>query len=285
MKISFLFLSLIINLIALFIISYRNLIAFKVLDIKLKIKDLFLINNFIFLIGYLTPFRYTSAVSAPILYKYKYNVPTDKTCAVFFLDILLYLLIQVLVVSLFFKFIPNLTDKNYIKLIIALSIFLVFILMIFKVRNRFLSIANDILNNLKKLISTKEFLIKYLVAAVIFVFLIPLMVYFIFLSLSINTTYLIAFIAYWLSLTIGFISGIPGGFGARDLTMGSILVLLLNIDVKISALAVLLYRIISMLPHFIFGGFYFLLIGKEIKDLIKNKSKNKLNKADSPEEL
>ena len=176
-----------------------------------------------------------------------------------------------MVIGLFFKFIPNLTNNSYTKLIIILIGLIVLSFLLIKIKNKLLLIAKDILNNLKKLISTKRFIINYISAAILFVFLTPLMLHFIFLSLSIQTNYSIAFIAYWLSLTIGFISGIPGGFGARELTMGSILMLLINIDIKTSILIVLSYRIISILPHILFGSYYVFTIGKDIKELIKNK--------------
>lgn len=283
MKIGFLLLSFLVNIAALVIISYRNGAAFRVLGESIRLGEIFLINNFLYLIGYLTPFRHASAISAPLLYKYKYNVAPHKTYSVLFIDIMLYLFIQAVVLVLFYKYIPSLSVVGYWKLVGAAAIAVLLSLVIWKVIKSIRKLANDLISDVKSLIRNKLFVVVYSLINLIFVFLMPMMLHFILIGLQVNADYETSFIAYWLSLTVGFISGIPGGFGARDVTMGSILMLLLKMDLKTSALAVFLYRVISTAPHVIFGVYYMAKIGKDIKNFIwLNKIKGKPKK---PEDL
>jgi|SRR3989344_2214150 len=271
MKIFFLALSLTANVIALLAISYKNGAAFRVLGEKIRLWELFLITNFLFLIGYISPFKYSATISAPLLYKYKYNITADKTYSVILLDYTTLFVLQLLIVTMFYKFIPDLAAESYLKLAIIIAGIVVISLILLRLAKNLMSMAGNMLLNMKKFISARKFLVKYAASLAVHAFAAPLMLLFILKGLSIDSAYSAAFISYWLGITVGSISGLPGGFGARDVTIGGILILMLGIDIKTSASIIILYRIVATAPHLMAGGYYGLTIGKDVVAIIKER--------------
>ncbi len=91
----------------------------------------------------------------------------------------------------------------------------------------------------------------------------PLMVYFAALSLSIHLSYAHALTAFWISFVIGRLSGIPGGFGVRDVTLGAILAGY-GLGFSEALELTILSRVVSLFFPLVIGAPSFFILAKRI---------------------
>ena len=82
------------------------------------------------------------------------------------------------------------------------------------------------------------------------------------LFFSVVIGYKIAFMAHWASFIIGRFSGVPSGFGTRDLSLAGFLIIF-GIDPIVTAQLVILYRVINMIPSIVIGGSMSLYLGQD----------------------
>ncbi|MBI4739746.1 flippase-like domain-containing protein [Candidatus Woesearchaeota archaeon] len=107
----------------------------------------------------------------------------------------------------------------------------------------------------------RNFLIVCLTALIFFSN--PLAFYLLFLGAQIHVTFFEIIIVYWVSLIIGKISGIPGGFAARDLTsIGMLVSLGVASDLAISMS--ILFRLLTLVVPTVIGGPVLLVFLKKI---------------------
>lgn len=106
-----------------------------------------------------------------------------------------------------------------------------------------------------------RFLVKILAPTLILILLLPIILQLSALIFSVSLSYRIAFIIHWIPSIIGHLSGIPAGFGSRDITMIGLLTLF-GFDAVLSVKITLLNRFISMAPPLFIGGPLFLYLGK-----------------------
>jgi len=91
----------------------------------------------------------------------------------------------------------------------------------------------------------------------IFILLYPTILLALVKSFNAHLTYFTSFILIWLSYILGRVSGIPGGYGVRDLSLGAMLILQ-GVESTTAILVVSIYRIITLIPSFALGiSFYF----------------------------
>ncbi len=102
-----------------------------------------------------------------------------------------------------------------------------------------------------KLLERKKILVL-LSVYIIFVLVYPLIFYLLLDIFSISLSYINSFIFVWLSYILGRISGIPGGLGARDVSLAG-LITAQGIGIGSVVMIIFLYRIVTMLPSFIIG--------------------------------
>jgi uncharacterized protein (TIRG00374 family) len=69
---------------------------------------------------------------------------------------------------------------------------------------------------------------------------------------SIQLPFIQTFAVYWFSFVIGRVSGLPGGFGSRDVAMGFLLVMN-NIPLEDSVYIILLNRLAVVIPQLLIG--------------------------------
>ena len=132
----------------------------------------------------------------------------------------------------------------------------------------------EMLNESIGYLSNWRFLIKYLLPTLMVVFCSPLFIAISARVFSVAISYSQSFLIYWISMVVGRISGLPGGFGARDLTMEGIM-LSFGIDAAAGAQIIIFYRIVSMMPHFLIGGPLFFYFSKKIAAQQLSKAKSK----------
>ncbi len=89
----------------------------------------------------------------------------------------------------------------------------------------------------------------------------PLIIQFSGLFFSVHLDFRVAFLVYWTSLIIGRLSGLPGGFVSRDLTMIGVLGIF-GVNAILGTQITLIYRFMTMTPVIVFGSLSFIYMGK-----------------------
>ena len=102
-----------------------------------------------------------------------------------------------------------------------------------------------------------------LIFTLLIIFLQPLLITYSCAVFSVWFSYPVSFIILWISFIVGRLSGIPGGLGASDLSVGGLLIGY-GVDPVTSLKIVVLYRIVVMLPYFLLGGPLFLCFTKDM---------------------
>ena len=122
---------------------------------------------------------------------------------------------------------------------------------------------DDMLTDILKCLKTPKFILSAALPTFLVFVISPLMIQFSGYAFDENMGYITAFLAYWIGMIIGRLSGLPGGIGVRDAT--SIGVLLgFGIPASISLKIMILYRIIAALPHIVIGIPIFFQYGKKL---------------------
>lgn len=113
-------------------------------------------------------------------------------------------------------------------------------------------------------------ILMFLFFSIMLFFIIPMILKFCVLAYSGTITYYKVFLIYWVSMIVGRLSGIPGGFGSRDLTMGGLLVFY-GVPAYDGLQIVIWQRIVSLIPYFVIGA---PLLYYYSKDVINSKLQN-----------
>ncbi len=278
----YLFLAIFFNLLYHFILGARFASLVRILNGKVSYLDSFYIFCITKFSSTITPFIAGSLISKPLAAKHYTDLSVGKALLITIFEQLLDFAVLILLFPITLAFAGSyfLSSSKQIYFVLSISLVsLVFILVLFlKYRSliefswKFKNIFPKFLLKLgKKYNLTKEntlatlsevktqFLNKktFLIVSpytLLQIFIIPLILQFILLSFNFKITYPTVFLVYFLPTIIGRLSGIPGGFGSADLSMGGFL-LLLGMAPLDSALAVLLFRIISLAPALLIGGY------------------------------
>jgi uncharacterized protein (TIRG00374 family) len=102
----------------------------------------------------------------------------------------------------------------------------------------------------------------------------PLIIIFIAFSFKIIISYKLAFLAYWLSMIVGKLSGLPGGIGTRDLTLMGVLTTS-GIDLSLTLSITILYRLLAVVFFIITGAPTLMKIGGRLVIKAYHKSRTK----------
>jgi uncharacterized protein (TIRG00374 family) len=93
----------------------------------------------------------------------------------------------------------------------------------------------------------------------------PLSFYLLFVGANIPFTFFEIILVYWVSLIVGKVSGIPGGFGARDITaIGMLVALGVASDIAVS-ISVLFRLLTLVVPIFVGGPVVLIFLKKIVK--------------------
>jgi uncharacterized protein (TIRG00374 family) len=110
----------------------------------------------------------------------------------------------------------------------------------------------DMIKESSRLFSNKKLVFSVAVLTSLSLVIFPLMLSFSVYFLGGQIDYKAAFLIFWISLIVGKLSGIPGGFISRDVTMLG-LMNLYGLDVLLAGESIVVYRLVSLVPHLIFG--------------------------------
>ena len=107
---------------------------------------------------------------------------------------------------------------------------------------------------LKEYFTNKRLMLNLLPYLFLQLAIIPFVLKYTAVALGIPLSYKASFLVYFVSVTIGKLSGLPGGFGSTDITMGGLL-LFFNLTAIQATSIVILFRIVSLLPVLVIGGY------------------------------
>ena len=269
----FLTLALFSNFICIFLIALRYKHLFISISEHAKFLDVTKLVAITQIASYLTPFNIGILLGRPFIGKKFFNIQPGKTILAtvidqwleFFWQSLLVIFLIVIGVGSFFQ------KDLFVFPILFLILSLVFLLLFSKtLYPKIFIIKDSIPSFLKKLLKrfitlqdlttaktyldqnlhTKKFILPYFSLVLLFILAYPLILYFTSLAFSSSLPYTKIFTATWASYLIGRLSGIPGGFGTRDLTLGAFLALY-GLSLEQAAIIALVYRIVTLLPSFL----------------------------------
>lgn len=272
--------ALIVNSVAIIIFAKRFQAVLAQLGRPISSVHSFLITNTVQLAAYVAPLGTGALISKPLMTYFYSKVPVRKTVlAVFFEQIYtlywdLFLLLSMLVFAggAFFEGVRALTIAVWLS-ILAIFTFsmarydkaLLYIVDRDKGLLRFFKKAlakfglserkdvESLKQNLRAFLD-KAFLLRYSLYIVSIILLLPLTLYFTGRSCGLELMYSSAFVGYWSSMILGRLSGLPGGIGVRDVSMGSFLLVYLQVPAADAAIITLLNRLVVTFQYFVVGG-------------------------------
>lgn len=245
---------------------------------SMKFINSFFMQNASFVLGYISPFKIGGILAKPLIIKKYTSIKPKDTLFSTFVEIVLDLLWQVALFPILFIFVGKKFFDSHEFLIsfilVAISIIIFMILIInkdlslrivglfFRLMPKKFNIVKKIykgknwvetsISKLRLLFSDKRFMFKFFILTVVLLFLNPLVLFFTFKMYSLSLGYFVALSLYWLTFIIGRLSGLPGGLGARDASLGFLLIAL-GVDASLSVKVTVVSRLILMLPHLGFG--------------------------------
>lgn len=286
----YILLAFLVAIIMLLITSFRYKLILKNLNCKITLFHSLIVLCVTQLTNYLAPFKAGVLIAKPTLTKKLSDADLKKSFIAVFYEQFYEISWQILLLPILLLCIGEILLFNQaitkailaIIVIIALIIILInkkklikiiwkfkyFIPKKLKEKAKQQNISEDsthkIVDEMSRFILNRRFFFRILLPTLFIILIGPLMIQFTALSFSIFINYKHAFLIYWTSMIIGRLSGLPGGFGSRDLTMVALLKGI-NISSILVVQIVLLYRIITILPVVIIGLPSLIYYGKDIK--------------------
>ena len=286
-KIFYIFLILLVNFASAAMLSLRYRYLFSFLGHNISRTSSFIILSITNSLNYLIPFKVGLLVGGPLAPKIKEKISIYKGSVVFAFGQLFEIIWQLIFILIAILFAGNKFFKNdfLFNLIFAgvVCFFLLYLICrpakILNVLIRFYGFfpeklkklirstgikrdkTNNIFKDLKTLFTKKKFLLKYSLRTVTYAFFTPLNLFLILLAFSSYITYINIFMIFWTSFILGKLSGLPGGIGIRDVTIGALLVKF-GIPTALTLKIVFLHRILSLFPLLPVGLIWLLYFSK-----------------------
>lgn len=287
MEIIFVLLAVLLNLFIDILISgqYRYLVGF--LGKKISFFSSLVIVSLSFFLRILMFSKASSFFGTPIAGKLKEDIPFSKSAVIISFENIIATTWQLLILVIILIFNRKFIEKNMFFAIPLFFLAIIFVIFFLYKHDKFLFLSSKIFNflplklrklikktglgkesvgnyflKLKFLFSNKLFLFKYNFFYFLVIIISPMMIFLLGGVYSIHINYFDSFTIYWLSFVLGRLSGLPIGFGIRDLSTGFLLTNI-GVSTQISLQIVFLSRIISFIPFFPIGLIYSIHYGKE----------------------
>ncbi len=289
------FLALISNFFCILLISGRYKTIFTTLGETPKIFDLIGLVSVTQLISYVTPFNIGLVFGRSFLAKKFIKIQPGLTLLVTIYDQWLEIIWQLFIIF----FLILLTGSKYFstKIVLVLAVLLLFLsflfvvflgsvlkrVLLFKVHLpawlkkilKKISSGQDIELVISSLKERKMFSFRLLLSLcpwiLLFIFTYPLILYFTTPLLGIHLAYVDSFLIAWVSYLTGRLSGIPGGFGTRDITLAFLLTPFTS-SIKEVVLLTTFYRILALFPSIIIAVFILIFTPEKIVGLFQRKT-------------
>lgn len=276
--ISYLVLAFSVNFAAIILIAIRYSLIAGVINEDIRVTKSLYIHLVSSLLGFLSPFKLLTLTAKPFIIKDFSSISLKKSS---FITLLLqltdFMMMIIAIILLLFLIGQDSIFDPYIAplagIIIVIVLLMILSIIFYKQALTFLSLLFNKLpprikvlwqSKLKKKdiayylqiagarIFNKKTIISILPLLFLQLFLIPLMIFFLSRAYNFPISYSSSFVAYWFSFIIGMISGIPGGVGIRDVSMGGYLTAQ-GMPMKIVVFVVGAYRTITLIPTLAIG--------------------------------
>ena len=303
-SILYLFLAIAFNLLYHFILGARLAFLIRTIGGKISIMHSFYVFCITKFSSIITPFITGSLISKPLATRHYTGLPISKGLLVTVFEQLidLVLLIFLFPITIIFAgsyFLSFTTDIyiiiTFITSILALTCLIIFIFkyeyfikLCWNIKNFFpkfllnfgrkhkITKKDTIMkfSQIKEQFLNRKTILRILPYTMLQALLIPLVLYFTIATIHFKINYPTAFLLYFIPTIIGRLSGVPGGFGTTDITLGSLLLFLGMTPIN-ATFVILLFRIISLSPAIIIGGYLtFYLSTKYSLKLLASSEKN-----------
>lgn len=276
-----------INLVGLAVSSIRYKMLLKYMGERLNLINSLSVMAVAQFANFIFPFRTGNIVIRPIATKYFGNISVRKSFGVTIFEVGFDILWQAILLGVILAVtVERLTIAIFNPWILVPAILLVLGIIIISKWRRIIirlwrseSFLGRRIRNLGKQLGFREeeiqgyidnairymknyWLVSYLlVFTLIIIFLQPLLITYSCAAFSVWFSYPVSFTILWVSFIVGRLSGIPGGLGASDLSVGGLLIGY-GVEPVTSLKIVVLYRIVVMLPYFLLGSPLFLYLMK-----------------------
>lgn len=225
-----------------------------------------------------TPFFSGIIISKPLVCKHYGNVPIKKGIFITVFEQILDFATILIIFPFLLLVVGHYFFNFYLQILLLCAVFVLFIFLfiyyehifnfIWKFKNlipkklrifgRKYNITKEgafhYFKEVKGLFTNKKLLLAVFPYLLLQILLVPFVLKFSILILGVNLSYLTSFMVYFISVTIGKLSGLPGGLGSADITMGGLLILFGLTSLQATT-AVILFRLISLAPALIIGGY------------------------------
>lgn len=235
---------------SIFILSLRYKLILNFLNEKISLFDSFNIISTTLFISYLSPFRVGSIVTKPIMTRIVSSITYKKSTLVSvfeqFYEMTFQILILPLLVYVIGKSYFSITGFNQVIIIIVLLAgailaisnsrkiieflwrikFIIpkFIRDFSKKKNISKGRILQLVEKSKLYLTNKELFMVMTIVTIIHFVIMPLTLEFFLISFGYKIQYHLVIAGFWASTIIGRLSGLPSGLGARDVSLGAILV-------------------------------------------------------------
>src|SRR3989344_400254 len=274
----FFFLTFFVNIIYHFILGAKFAIILKYSGEKISLIHAFYLFCIVKFSSIITPFFTGTLISKPILAKHYANVPIRKGIMLTFFEQTIDFLVLIIIFPFTLLALGSslFNPLTQIIFIIILVIGLFFIILkyeliiqtIWKLKpflpNRVISIGEKYeltrkntvqsFKEIKGYFTNKKLLLAIFPFILLQNLLIPVILKLTAATLSIYMSYSVAYLVYFISVTVGKLSGLPGGVGSTDLTMAGLLFFFKMTPFQIAGI-IALFRLITLLPAITIGGF------------------------------
>ncbi len=281
----YVFLALLLNVVIAFLISLKYRFILRFIDKKISYFSAFIIVSVSSFLRYIIPLKGGAIVGTPVAAKIKENIDLDKSSIITVFENIFDTLWQLLLLILIFIF-GTREFLSFYNIIVFLLLIIILVFIILKYENFIFIIfslyrilpfkikeyikkigikrehVHAYFEKLKNLFSKKDFILLYSFYVILISIISPFSLIFLSSSYSLDLIYSESFIIYWVSFILGRLSGLPGGLGVRDFTVGALLISH-GFSTAIALKIVFLYRLISFFPLFLTGAVYSLIYGRE----------------------
>lgn len=273
-------------LIEVLISSYKYKIIFANINERISVWKSFLINCIVKFSMHLAPFKMGTILTKPVATKVLSKIRIKKSLPAIFFEQIFDTGWQILMLPFLLLLIGQKRIFGNILMEFAIfAAFIVFIFIAYKKRGllfswlfrmkRFLpnkirkaakkhgftrKTLNKMVEDSLRSLSDWRFLAKLAIPTVVSIFTSHLILLFCAYTLSLPVDFVTAFLIYWTSAIIGRLSGLPGGFGAKDATMLGLFTLF-GFDIVLAVEVLVLYRILTFVPFAIISGITFFCYG------------------------
>lgn len=228
------------------------------------------------IVKFIVPFK-IGTISKPIITKILTGISIKKSSLICIFEEISEIIWELLLIPFLLFALGRKFIANYLFIDILFFIFFIFLLIIFILKIKYfiflmwkfkIFIPEFIKRKLRDKInrekvnfyfdeflsfsSNRKVLFYYIIFIIILILTQPLVLYASLKYFNVNLDYLLILVFYWASFIIGRVSGIPGGFGSRDLSLTALIVTQ-NVSFDLALKITVLYRLIAIVPIIILG--------------------------------